>query len=116
MSARAVIRARLYAHLAKVDDLALASSRIGLHHRQRRPNAQCAIEDIHTNDDWVTFTEAGDDLQSARPDGLRCRISPLRLDNLVVVRREGVEQVVNDIGYGMASARVNTTPTRLPNL
>jgi hypothetical protein len=84
-------------HFAEVNDRLGACRGIGLHNRQRSPNAEGAIENVHTEDDWVTFTEGGDDLESTRPDGRGSSVFTLSLHDLLVVRLEGIEEVVNDI-------------------
>ena len=86
-----------FLHLSKVDDLFLLRYRVDLDDAERRSNAQCAIQNVHTENNGVTLRERSNGLEPAWPDSLRCRIPPLRLRNFLVVRRKGVEEVVNDV-------------------
>lgn len=74
--------------------------RVYLHDTQRRAHAQIAIKNVDTKDDRVPLAEARDDFQTARPDSDGSCIAALGLDDLRVIRRECIEQVINDVRYG----------------
>ena len=86
-----------YSHLAEINDFLLLRLWVNFDDAQGRTHPQSAIENINAENNRVTLTERGNDLEATWPDSLWCRISPLRLDDLIVVRREGVEQVVDDV-------------------
>lgn len=84
-------------HFAQVDNFLLLRLRVDLNDAQRRSNAQRAIEDVDSKDDRITLRKRGNDLETAWPDGLRRSIPPLCLHDLLIVRREGIEEVVDDV-------------------
>lgn len=86
-------------HFAKIDDLLRPSGRVSLDDSQWCTNAKSSVQDINAQDDRVALTKRGDDLQSARPDGGGRCITPLGFHNFLVVCLEGIEEMVDDIGY-----------------
>jgi hypothetical protein len=85
-------------HLPQVYDLSLLGRRIHLDNTERCPDPQSAVKDVDAEDDGVSLTKCSDYLQPTGPDRLRRRVSPLGLQDFGIVRREGVKQVVNDVG------------------
>ena len=73
--------------------------RVDLHDTQRRAHAQSAIKNVDTKNDRVPLAEACDDFQTARPNSDGSCIAALGLDDLRVIRRECIEQVVDDVRY-----------------
>jgi len=74
--------------------------RVDLHDTQRRAHAQSAIKNVDTKDDRVPLAKARDGFQTARPNSDGGRIAALSLDDLRIIRRECIEQVVDDVRYG----------------
>jgi len=100
-----VLTGTRHIHLAQNNRLLLSSCRIDFHNCQWCPNAQSAIKDIHAKDNRVPLGENCNNLQSTRPNSLRRSVFSLSLDDLRVVRREGVEQVVDDISCSCISTQ-----------
>lgn len=93
-----------YVHFAQTDDV-LLSGCIRLHNAQGCSGTETSFNDIDTEDDRITFGEAGDDLQTTRPNGLRCSVSSLGFLDLLVVSSKGIEEMINDVG---CKSRVST--------
>lgn len=84
-------------HFPKIDNILLTICRVNLHHRQWCTNTQGTIENIDANNDRISLTEGRNDLQSARPDCLRGSIPTFSLGDFLIVRCEGVKQVIDDV-------------------
>lgn len=89
---------RRYSHLAKSNDLPLASLLVNLDDTHRCSQAQRSLDDIDTKNDRISAGERADDLETHGPDSVRGSLFPLGLEDLLHVLCKGVEQVVDDHG------------------
>jgi len=78
--------------------LSSASCSIDLDDGERCSNPEGSIQDINTKDDGVSLTESSNGLEATRPNGLRGSISSLGFSNLCIVCREGIEEVIDNVG------------------
>jgi hypothetical protein len=74
---------------------------LGIYYAQWSSNPQSTLENVHADNDRISLGEHSDDLESTRPNSLRSGILPLSLRDLLVIRGERVEQMVNNIRYSM---------------
>lgn len=84
-------------HFAELVDFLFLGHWIDLDDSNWCADAKSTIKDIDTKDDRITFTESGDNLQSAWPNCLRGGITSLCLCDFSIVRREGIEEMVDNI-------------------
>lgn len=85
-------------HFTQTNNLLLSSHRIWLDDTERCADAQRTINDVHSENDGITFGKASDGTKSTRPDSLRSSVSSLGFHHFGVVSSESVEKVVNNIG------------------
>lgn len=90
-------------HLAQLNNLLLLCHWVDFHDAEGSAHAQGTVNDVDTKDNRVSLGKGRNDLESTGPNSLRSSISALRLHDLIVIRREGIEQMVNDISWTMVS-------------
>ncbi|EPE03432.1 hypothetical protein F503_07735 [Ophiostoma piceae UAMH 11346] len=83
---------------ADADDLLLLGCRVRLDDGERRVHAQVALHDIDADDDRRGLVEHGHGAQHAREHGQHLGLLLLLLAQQGHVLREGVEQVVDNVG------------------
>lgn len=85
-------------HFAQTNNLLLSSHRVRLDDAERCADAQRTVDDVHSENDGITFGKASDGTESTGPNSLRSSVSSLGFHHFGVVSGEGVEKVVNNIG------------------
>ena len=86
-----------YSHLPEVNNLLLLRHRVKFDNTQRCADSERPVQNVHTKNNRIPLRETRDDLESARPDSLRGCVSPFGLSNFRIVRRERIEEVINNI-------------------
>ena len=78
---------------------------LGLDDTERSSDSKSSVEDIDSDDDGISTSEGLDDLESTGPVSVSGGENLLRVLNLLVVRCEFVEEMVDDVGCGSRRAR-----------